>query len=231
MKFKERLLQGTLIKRYKRFFVDIKYQNKVITAHCPNSGSMMGLLKADNIVWFSESNNPKRKLKYTLELIGTKKEKVGVNTHFTNKIVLEALRLKKVNFLSQYNNIQSEVKFSDNTRFDFLISNENKKCFVEVKNVTMVRKNKIAEFPDSITTRGTKHLNELIKAKKKGFESCIIYLIQRNDCGAFKIAEDIDQEYKFTFTKALKNGVKVLCYDCTLSTKEVKINKLVKYEG
>ena len=230
MKFKERLLQGALIKRYKRFFVDIKYQNKVITAHCPNSGSMMGLLKADNIVWFSESNNPKRKLKYTLELIETKKEKVGVNTHFTNKIVLEALRLKKVNFLSQYNNIQSEVKFSDNTRFDFLISNENKKCFVEVKNVTMVRKNKIAEFPDSVTTRGTKHLNELIKAKKKGFESCIIYLIQRNDCETFKIAEDIDQEYKFTFTKALKNGVKVLCYDCTLSTKEVKINKLVKYE-
>ena len=102
--------------------------------------------------------------------------------------------------------------------------------FVEVKNVTMSRIKNIAEFPDSITTRGTKHLNELINAKKKGFESCIIYLIQRNDCRSFKIAEDIDQEYKFAFSKAIKKGIKVLCYDCTLSTKEVKINKLVKYE-
>ena len=230
MKFKETLLQGTLIKRYKRFFVDIKYKNKVITAHCPNSGSMLGLLSINNIVWFSESDNPKRKLKYTLELIEIKKEKVGVNTHFTNKIILEALKLKKISFLSKYDIIKSEVKFSDNTRFDFLVSNKKKKCFVEVKNVTMNRTKNIAEFPDSITTRGTKHLNELINAKKKGFESCIIYLIQRNDCRSFKIAEDIDQEYKFAFSKAIKEGIKVLCYDCTLSTKEVKINKLVKYE-
>ena len=167
MKFKEKLLQGTLIKRYKRFFVDIKYNNKTITTHCPNSGSMMGLLNKGNTVWFSESDNPKRKLKYTLEIIDINKKLVGINTHLSNKIVLEALKEKRIKNLIQFNNIRTEVKFSDNTRFDFLISNNKKKCFLEVKNVTLTRKNEIAEFPDAITSRGTKHLKELITAKKK----------------------------------------------------------------
>ena len=167
MKFKERLLQGTLIKRYKRFFVDIKYNNKIITIYCPNSGSMMGLLNKGNKVWFSRSNNPSRKLKHTLEIIEVEKKMVGINTLFTNKIVLEALNKKKIKKLIKFNSINPEVKFSDNTRFDFLISNDKEKCFLEVKNVTLVRREKIAEFPDSITSRGTKHLKELISAKKK----------------------------------------------------------------
>ena len=177
MKFKERLLQGTLIKRYKRFFVDIKYQNKTITAHCPNSGSMMGLLKLGNLVWFSTSDDPKRKLKYTLQMIEVNKKLVGINTLLTNKIVFEALRNKKIKSLIKFNNIKPEVKFNDKTRFDFLISNDRKKCFLEVKNVTLLRKNNIAEFPDAITSRGTKHLKELEVAKKKGYESYILYLI------------------------------------------------------
>ena len=123
MKFKERLLQGTFEKRYKRFFVDIKYNNRIITGHCPNSGSMMGLLNKGNKVWFSKSNNPDRKLKYTLEIIEIKKKLVGVNTLLTNKIVFEALSQKKVNSLIKFNNIKTEAKFSENTRFDFLISN------------------------------------------------------------------------------------------------------------
>ena len=164
MKFKERLLQGILIRRYKRFFVDIKYNNKTITAHCPNSGSMLGLLDSGNNVWFSRSNDPKRKLKYTLEMIGVNKKLVGINTHLTNKIVLEALKEKKIKSLIKFNKIKSEVKFSENTRFDFLISNNEEKCFLEVKNVTLVRQNNIAEFPDAITLRGTKHLRELINA-------------------------------------------------------------------
>ena len=230
MKFKERLLQGTLIKRYKRFFVDIKYKNKIITSHCPNSGSMMGLLNKGNKVWFSRSNNPSRKLKYTLEIIEVEKKMVGINTLLTNKIVLDALNQKKIKNLIQFNNIKAEVKFSDNTRFDFLISNNKKKCFLEVKNVTLSRKKEIAEFPDAVTSRGTKHLNELINAKKKGYEGYMLYLIQREDCTSFKIAEDIDLEYKNAFSKALNNGVKMLCYDCKLNNEEIRLNNRINYE-
>jgi len=230
MKFKETLLQGTLIKRYKRFFIDIKYKNKTIIAHCPNSGSMMGLLKKGNKVYFSTSDNLERKLKYTVEIIETEKKLVGVNTHLSNKIVLEALKLKKIAELIKFKNIQTEVKFSDHTRFDFMISNNIKKCFLEVKNVTLSRQPKIAEFPDSITTRGTKHLNELINAKKKGFESYILYLVQREDCKSFKIAKDIDEEYKIAFSKAIKNNVNILCYNCELNDKEIKINKKITYD-
>ena len=230
MKFKERLLQGALIKRYKRFFIDIKYKNKIITAHCPNSGSMMGLLDRGNKAWFSLSDNPKRKLKYTLEMIEVKNKKVGINTLLTNKIVLEALKHKKINSLNKFNHIKTESKFSDGTRFDFLLSNDKEKCFLEVKNVTLLRENKIAEFPDAITSRGTKHLNELCNAKKKGYQSYILYLIQREDCDSFKIAKDIDEEYKIAFSKALKSGVKILCYDCKLNSEEIKLNKQINYE-
>ena len=170
MKFKERLLQGTFDKRYKRFFVDIKYKNRIITGHCPNSGSMMGLLNKGNKVWFSESDKPARKLKYTLEIIEVEKKLVGINTLSSNKIVSEALNQKKIKSLVKFNNIRAEVKFSKKSRFDFLVSNNKEKCFLEVKNVTLVRKEKIAEFPDAITSRGTKHLKELCAAKKKVFK-------------------------------------------------------------
>ena len=229
MKFKETLLQGTLIKRYKRFFVDIKYKNKSIVAHCPNSGSMKGLLDKGNQVFFSKSDNPKRKLKYTLEIIKVKKNLVGVNTHLSNKIVLEALKLQKIKQLIKFNNIETEKKFSDRARFDFLLSNNKEKCFLEVKNVTLSRNYKIAEFPDSITSRGTKHLNELIQALKKGFKCYMLYLIQRDDCNFFKIADDIDKDYKIAFDEALENGVKVICYDCELKSEEIKLNNLISY--
>tara|TARA_B100000029_G_scaffold391388_1_gene388244 strand:+ start:243 stop:938 length:696 start_codon:yes stop_codon:yes gene_type:complete len=230
MKFKNKLLQGTLIKRYKRFFADINYKKKIITAHCPNSGSMLGLLEKGNRVWFSLSNNPKRKLKYTLEIIEVKNKKIGINTLLTNKIVFEALINKKIETLNKFTNIKPEVKFSDKTRFDFLLSNSKEKCFLEVKNVTLLREKKIAEFPDAITSRGTKHLNELCNAKKKGYQSYILYLVQREDCDSFKIAKDIDEDYKIAFVKALKTGVKILCYDCKLNNEEIKLNKQINYE-
>ena len=228
MKFKDRLLQGTLIKRYKRFFVDIRYKGKTITAHCPNSGSMLGLLDKGNIVWFSISNNQKRKLKYTIEIIRVGQNLVGINTFLTNKLVLEALNLKKIKSLKKINNIKTEVNFSDSTRFDFLISNNEKKCFLEVKNVTLSRTKEVAEFPDAVTSCGTKHLNELINAKKKGYESYLLYLVQREDCKSFKIAEDIDINYKITFDKAVKAGVKILCYDCKINDEEVKLNNQIE---
>ena len=230
MKFKERLSQGTLVKRYKRFFVDIKYKNETITCHCPNSGSMMGLLNKGNKVWFSKSDNPNRKLKYTLEIIEVEKKMVGINTLLTNKIVLEALNYKKINSLVKFDNIKTEVKFSDNTRFDFLLCYNKEKCFLEVKNVTLVREKKIAEFPDAVTSRGTKHLNELSNAKKKGYQSYILYLIQREGCNSFRISKDIDERYNIAFSKALNGGVKILCYDCKLSNEEIKLNNQINYE-
>ena len=231
MKFKEKLLQGTLIKRYKRFFIDINYNNRVITGHCPNTGSMMGLLNEGNKVWFSKSDDTKRKLKYTLQIIEVNKRKIGINTLLTNKIVHEALNQKKIKKLNKFSNIKNEVKFTQNTRFDFFLSNKKEKCFLEVKNVTLFRNKNIAEFPDAITSRGTKHLNELINAKKKGYYSYMLYLIQIEGCDSFKIANDIDQEYKIMFDKALKNGVKILCYDCKLNNEEIKLNKQIKYES
>ena len=233
MKYKEKLLQGILIKRYKRFFADIKFKNQIITAHCPNSGSMMGLIEKGNIVWFSKSDNPKRKLKYTLEIIKVKKNLVGINTLITNKLVLEALKSKKIENLIPFNKIKTESKFSKNTRFDFLLFNGKTKCYLEVKNVTLVRNENVAEFPDAVTSRGTKHLNELINAKKCGYQSYILYLIQREDCKNFKIADDIDKDYKIAFNKAIKAGVKMLCYDCKISNEEVKLNNqinLIDYE-
>ena len=230
MKFKETLLQGTLIKRYKRFFTDIKYQNKIITAHCPNTGSMLGLLDVGNRVWFSRSDDIKRKLKYTLQIIEVNDKKIGINTQLTNKIVLEALNNKKIKPLIKFSNIKREVKFSDETRFDFLLSNIKEKCFLEIKNVTLFRNGNIAEFPDSVTTRGKKHLIDLIKAKKKGYKSYILYLIQRESCDSFKIAGDIDKDYEIAFKKAKKNGIKILCYNCKLSDEEILLNKQIYNE-
>ena len=155
---------------------------------------------------------------------------VGINTLLTNKIVLEALNYKKINSLVKFDNIKTEVKFSDNTRFDFLLCNNKEKCFLEVKNVTLVREKKIAEFPDAVTSRGTKHLNELSNAKKKGYQSYILYLIQREGCDSFRISKDIDERYNIAFSKALNDGVKILCYDCKLSNEEIKLNNQINYE-
>tara|TARA_B100000242_G_C43003598_1_gene466307 strand:+ start:662 stop:1189 length:528 start_codon:yes stop_codon:yes gene_type:complete len=170
MNFKEILIPGEFIKRYKRFFVEVKIGNNIVTAHCPNTGSMMGLLKKGNRVWLSKSDDLKRKLKYTLQIIEDNKSKVGINTHLTNKIVLEALRNSIIKDFVNLSLIQQEVKFGDNTRFDFLITKGMKKIFIEVKNVTLSRKKGIAEFPDAVTSRGLKHIKELLKAKKKNLK-------------------------------------------------------------
>ena len=228
MNFKNKLISGLFIKRYKRFFVDVKINNQIITAHCPNTGSMYGLLKKDNKVWLSKSDNPHRKLKYTLEIIEDKKTKVGINTHSANKIVHHALQNNLIKELSNPLEIKPETKFGDNTRFDFMVINKSSKTFVEVKNVTMSRKKKLAEFPDAITSRGLKHINELIKASKKKYKIFILYLIQRNDCDSFAIAKDIDADYENALSKAVKNKLNILCYDCKFTSKGIKLNKKIK---
>jgi len=228
MNFKKRLISGEFIKRYKRFFVDIKINNKIITAHCPNTGSMMGLLNERNKVWLSKSDNPSRKLKYTLETIEVKGSKVGINTHLTNKIVYEALKKNLINNFKNPQLIRPEVKFGTNTRFDFLILKNNKKCFIEVKNVTLSRKKNIAEFPDAVTSRGQKHIKQLLNAKKKGYEIYILFVIQRNDCNEFQLAKDLDPDYYELLTKAIKRKLNVLCYDCKFSPKGIKLNNKIK---
>tara|TARA_B100000767_G_scaffold275372_1_gene312030 strand:- start:1699 stop:2394 length:696 start_codon:yes stop_codon:yes gene_type:complete len=230
MNFENKLISGQLIKRYKRFFVDIKVKKKIITAHCPNTGSMLGLLKKNNKVWISKSNNLKRKLKYTLQIIEDKKSKVGVNTHLTNKIVLDALQKNLIQEFDKDIKIKPETKFGVNTRFDFLITKKKYKAFVEVKNVTLSRNKGLAEFPDSITSRGLKHINELIKASKKGYKIFILYLIQRDDCKKFTIAKDIDKDYSISLSKAVKKKLNILCYDCKFSSKGIKLNRKVKYK-
>ena len=229
MIFENKLIAGVLIKRYKRFFVDIKVKNKVITAHCPNTGSMMGLLKKGNKVWFTETNDKKRKLKYTLQIIEVNGKKVGVNTHLTNKIFYEALLDGKIIDIGKNDILFKEKKFNQNTRFDFFIKKNEKGIFIEVKNVTLSRTKNIAEFPDAVTERGLKHLNELIEAKNIGFDIYLAFIIQREDCKKFKIAEDIDPKYKKLLTFALKNKLKVICYDCKFLSKGIIINNRVNF--
>ena len=228
MNFENKLISGLFIKRYKRFFVDIKINNKIITAHCPNTGSMFGLLKKGNKVWISKSNNPKRKLKYTLEIIEDTESKVGVNTLSANKIILYALQKNLIKEFNDIKEIKPEIKFGKKTRFDFFIINGKDKVFIEVKNVTLSRKKGLAEFPDAVTTRGLKHIKELTKAGEKNYKIFILFLIQRDDCKSFTIAKDIDPNYQKSLKKAVKNNLKILCYDCKFSQERIKLNKQIK---
>lgn len=228
MKFKNKLIASKFQKRYKRFFADVESKGKILISHCANSGSMLGLLDKNNPAWVSPSDNVKRKLKYTLEIINDGKSNVGVNTHFANKIITEALTNKKIKELKIYNNFIPEVKYGKNSRFDFQLINKNTKAFLEVKSVTLSRNKGIGEFPDAVTSRGLKHLNELRDAIKHGYKSYLIYLVQREDCNSFQIAKDIDPDYYKAFTDAKKNGVKFLCYSCKVNSKEIYINKSIK---
>jgi len=227
MEFSKSLIKGKLIKRYKRFFIDIKLNKEVVIAHCPNTGSMMGLLEKGNEVFISKNNDPKRKLKYTLEIIKVKKNLVGVNTHFANKIAYHGLTNNLVNELKNNDIVKPEVFFNKETRFDFLIEKDKQKIFLEVKNVTLFRNKKIAEFPDSVTSRGSKHLKTLIEAIKKGYKSYLLFLVQIEKVENFKIAKDIDREYYENYLLAKKAGVKFLAYRCKINSKEIKIEKKI----
>ena len=230
MDFEGELIPGVLIKRYKRFFVDIKLKNKIITAHCPNPGSMLKLLDKGNPVWITRSKNEARKLKYTLQIIQVNKIKICVNTHITNKIVQESINNKLISELKSFDIIRPEKKFGEDTRFDFLLHNNrtNKKAFLEVKSVSLQRKAQHAEFPDSVTSRGKKHLENLISAYQQGYESYLLFLIQIEKCKSFDIASDIDPDYYEVFNMALKKNVKVLCYDCKFLNKGIEINKKIE---
>ncbi len=228
MEFTKSLIKGKLIKRYKRFFTDVKLGKEIVTAHCPNTGSMKGLLDEGNEVYLLPNNDPKRKLKYGLEIIKSRKNLVGVNTHMANKIVEHGLKNNLLNELKNNDIIKPEVFFNKETRFDFLLEKKGQKMFVEVKNVTLFRNKDTAEFPDAPTARGTKHLLTLIDAIKKSYKTYLIFLVQIQNMKYFKIAKDIDKEYYKNYLIAKKAGVNFLAYRCDISSKKIFIDKKLK---
>ena len=228
MEFTKSLIKGKLIKRYKRFFTDIKIGKEIVTAHCPNTGSMKGLLDQGNEVYLLPNNDPKRKLKYGLEIIKSRKNLVGVNTHMANRIVEHGLNNNLISELKNNDSIKAEVFFNKETRFDFLLEKKGQKIFVEVKNVTLFRNKDTAEFPDAPTARGIKHLLTLIDAIKKSYKTYLIFLVQIQNMKYFKIAKDIDKDYYKTYLIAKKAGVNFLAYRCNISSKKIFIDKKLK---
>ncbi|MCP3942951.1 MAG: DNA/RNA nuclease SfsA [Desulfobacteraceae bacterium] len=218
------LIQGKLVRRYKRFLADVELENKkIVVAHCPNSGSMKGCATPGAPVWISQSDNPKRKLKYTWELIQTNSSMVGVNTQVPNKLVKSSFENGLVAEFKEYTKVKSEVKTSDHTRLDLLLENEiGKTCYVEIKNSTLVEDG-VAMFPDAVTTRGQKHLDELLWLKRQGHRAVIFYLIQRMDAKVFTPAAMIDKVYAEKLKYVLENGVEVVTRDAVIDTGSIRL--------
>ena len=228
MEFTKSLIKGKLIKRYKRFFTDIKLDKKIVTAHCPNTGSMKGLLDEDNEVYLLPNNDPKRKLKYGLEIIKSRQNLVGVNTHMANRIVQHALENNLIKELNNNNLIKPEVFFNKETRFDFFIEKNKQKIFLEVKNVTLFRDKYTAEFPDAVTSRGSKHLLTLIDAINEGYKTYLLFLVQIQNMKYFKIAKDIDEKFYKNYLIAKKAGVNFLAYRVKINTNKIVFEKKIK---
>lgn len=232
MKLPSPLLRGCLIERYKRFFADVELEDGTkVTAHCPNPGSMMGLKEPGTEVYLSESDNPKRKLKYTWELLVQEGAFVGINTNLPNKIALEAISEDLIGELQGYTQRRTEVRYGKNSRIDILLENEGAPpCYVEIKNVHLSRTPQLAEFPDSVTARGAKHLEELGDMAQNGARSVMLFLVQRTDCKSFGLAGDIDRTYEEAMKRALDRGVEVLCYDCSIDLAEIRVRKALPVE-
>lgn len=238
MKFPAPLRQGRLVRRYKRFLSDVELTGdngvtELVTAHIANPGAMTGLAEPGMEVWLSRSDNPARKLRWSWELVRVGKHLVGVNTAFPNRIVEEALRAGAIPELSEYGHIRREVRYGANSRIDFLLQDDRNPdgeaapglpdCYVEIKNVHLKRRLN-AEFPDSVTARGTKHLKELGLVAQSGRRAVMLYLVQRADCGTFSIAADIDPTYAEALHIARRAGVEVLCYRCHVSTGGISLD-------
>jgi sugar fermentation stimulation protein A len=228
MKFSQPLIRGTLIKRYKRFLADVRLDDgDLITAHCANPGSMMGLSRPGLAVWVSPSANPARKLKYSLELveldISTPVAYIGINTQAPNKIALEAITNGRIAELDGYQTVRREVRYASNSRIDILLENpDGTRCFVEVKNVHLFRRPGLAEFPDSITARGSKHLRDLSDVVDAKTRAVMLYIVQ-GSAQRFALAEDIDPTYARCFTEARASGVEALCYFCDVTPQRIEL--------
>ncbi len=227
MQFPDPLIRGRLLRRYKRFLSDIELDNgEVVTAHCANPGAMLGLKEAGAPVWLSPSRNPKRKLKYSWELIRVDGHLVGINTALPNRIVEEAVAAQAVPELAGYPRLRREVPYGRNSRIDLLLESDDRPpCYLEVKNVHLKRTAVLAEFPDSVTKRGTKLLRELSEMAGRGARAVMFFLVQRGDCASFQVAADIDPDYDRALHAALDHGVEVLCYYCRVGEEAIELDR------
>ena len=226
----EKLIKGKLVKRYKRFLADIILEDgQEITAHVPNSGAMTSCIEDNCDVWVSFHDNPKRKLKYTLELTKMSENLICTNTGVANKIAIEAIENSTIKELQGYTSLKPEQKYGQNSRIDILLENENQKCYVEVKSVSLKINDNLA-FPDSVTSRGTKHLNELYDMVKDGHRAVMLYVVQRTDDLPFRLACEIDKKYCEAFAEVTKKGVEVLVYQSNISLEKIEIKKYLYFQ-
>ena len=224
-----KLISGTLIRRYKRFLFDVRVNNNhTITAHSPNTGSMLGCCAPGSRVFLSKHNNPKRKLKYTIEMIEMDTTLVGINTLLPNRLIRKAITSGQIEALSGYSHIRPEVPYGENSRIDLLLEHGKKRCFVEIKNCTLAE-DQVAYFPDAVSRRGLKHLLELQRQVKAGHRCVMFYLIQRTDARLFKPADHIDSDYGRELRNAVSGGVEIMVYDVKLDLKKIELNKPVSY--
>ena len=225
MKFATPLVQATLIRRYKRFMADcLLADGEEVVAHCPNPGSMMGLAEPGMKVWL-EARNGKQKLKYGWRLIEHEDGQfTGIDTSMPNRVLKVVLEQRGIPEFAQYETVRPEVQYGDKSRIDFLLTHAGlPDCYIEVKSVTLMRKQGLAEFPDSVTKRGTKHLGELTKMVQQGHRAVMLYFVQRTDCQCFQLAADIDPDYAQAFDDAHKHGVEWYIYGSQISPKEINI--------
>lgn len=227
MKFSAPLLRATLIRRYKRFLADVEMPDgEMLTVHCANPGAMLGLNMPGMEVWLSDSNNPKRKLRYSWELARVGDAMVGINTAHPNRIAEEAILAKKIPGLAGYAGLRREVNYGRNSRIDLLLEDAGRGlCYVEVKNAHLMRQPGLAEFPDSVTKRGTKHLAEMVEMVAQGHRAVMLYVVQRDDCNRFAVARDIDPTYASAVEDVKSRGVEIICYDCRLSTEAIILHQ------
>jgi sugar fermentation stimulation protein A len=222
MKFDTPLVQGRLIQRYKRFLADVELEDgSVVTAHCTNSGSMKSCIEKGAPVYLTPVNDPKRKTKFTWEMIFMNGDWIGINTSVPNVLAFEAVRDGKIEKLKGYTQVRREVTFGD-SRFDIFSENDHEKCFVEVKNVTM-KEDDFALFPDAVTTRGKKHLETLMQVKKQGIRAVMLYVIQRMDVKKFGPAKEIDPDYAATLKKAYAAGVEIIPVQASVTPERIEI--------
>ncbi|MCA0963766.1 DNA/RNA nuclease SfsA [Salipiger bermudensis] len=226
MRFQTPLIRAVLLRRYKRFLADARLEEgREITAHVANPGSMMGLKDEGLTIWLEPNDDPRRKLKYAWRLVEHETGAfTGVDTGVPNRMLRAALTAGRVPGLEGYDTVRPEVKYGENSRIDFLLTSEGRPdAYVEVKSVTLSRTPGLAEFPDSVTARGAKHLAELANMAEAGHRAVMLYLVQRTDCSAVTLAADLDPAYAAAFCEATARGVEVLAFDCVISPEGVSL--------
>lgn len=231
MRFQTPLVPGTLIRRYKRFLADVTLADgQEVTAHCANPGSMMGLADPGMRIWLEPNDDPKKKLKFGWRLVEHENGHfTGVDTAVPNRMLKAALEARKVPGLDAFDTLRAEVPYGEKSRIDFLLSRDGEQdTYIEVKSVTLSRQKGLAEFPDSVTARGTKHLHELANMVAQGHRAVMLYLVQRTDCDRMTLAHDIDPTYARAWLAASASGVQTLALDCHITPGGVELGKPIQ---